>query len=86
MRITPEMSREDVALHFQMSKNFYTFDGNTAVLLEAHLCGADCFVVTSDNPPRCIPWRGYSAAENEHLYNDLTQVHSFVNRAKEFFK
>jgi len=82
IQITHFQSREEYVKLLKRTKTYYSFDMNTAVSIEASLCGADCYLITADN--RVVPWRGITAQENKILFNDQARIHRFVNLAKNF--
>lgn len=66
----------------KQTKTYFSFDMNSAVSIEASLCGADCYLVTADN--RVVPWRGITQEENRDMYFDLDRIHRFVKLARGF--
>lgn len=77
------MPREEYIGLLKRSKCYYSFDMNSAVTMEAYLCGAECFLVTADN--RVVNWCGKSREEVAADFYDLNRIHRFANLAKRFF-
>jgi hypothetical protein len=82
IQITHFQSREEYIKLLKRTKTYYSFDMNTAVSIEANLCGAECFLITADN--RVVPWRGMTTQENKIMFNDQSRIHRFANLAKNF--
>ena len=75
-------SREDVAKTLQRSRVFYSFDVNSAMIIEACLCGAQVFLVTDNS--KVVPYWGMPTNEYAAHYNDTDRIHRFVNNVKNF--
>jgi hypothetical protein len=80
--LIPPSPRADHAHWLKRSKNFYCFDMNSNVPMEAHLCGAKVFIVGADC--KILQWWGYTWEQNKLIYNDLDRIKNFIKIATEF--
>lgn len=82
IHLTHGIPRAEFINLLKRTKTYYSFDMNSAVSMEAALCGAECFLITADN--KVVDWRGISAEENSFIYHDLERIHRFVKLAASF--
>lgn len=78
--VTP--TRAATAKLLQESKLLYCFDYNSAVMIDAYMCGCEILIITESG--RAIEWWGESRESLIYRWSNPQYIHDFIKRVESF--
>ena len=76
-------SRDATAALLRSARNFYSFDRNTALLVEGKICGCNVYILDKDTPP--VEWHG-PLIDIMDYDKDIANVNRVAKNMLAFFK
>jgi hypothetical protein len=77
------VSRTETAALLRGCRRLYSFDGNSAILTEAIICGADVFMVRDDGFLRYCGSEGWNVEDYARQYYDPSPAERFLRLVHE---